>query len=560
MESTCSGQDVLRCHICDSPGPPLFCGICHLHLCKACVGEHILDESTEHKVVPFNKREFTTKCQKHSTKICELHCKECNISICATCASSEEHRGHAFVEILKYFESQKNVIQQDLDELETSIFPKYQENALSIPVQKDALIKNSQKFTADVIEHGDNLHREIDFVIQTLKLHIGEFDSKHLAALSKQETEITCTISEITKRVDSMKQMLNSNDFSNVSAYKSKNDEFRKLPPKLTSSLPNFTPWNINKEQIFQQFGSLSGLPIKAEEHGSTMVASRSKSPIPFRRLIDVPRIITYMFTDYEASNGVRGLSLLSDGYVWTCGYKDNTLRLYDLHGKLVESIQTYSGYPPYDIEVTKNGCLVYADYRDRTVNIVNQEENTQIQKVIRLKGWKPRNVCSTSSGELLVVMDSDDRMQTKVARFFGSKEKQSIQYNDKGRPLFSSGGDIKYISENRNGDICVSDYIAYALVVVNQAGKFRFTYTGPPFLTKRPFEPYGITTDSHGRILTAEYKYDCIHILNQDGQFLRLIDNCELHSPWDVRVDSRDILLVTESETNKLKKILYCC
>lgn len=131
-----SGQDVLRCHICESPSPPLFCGICHLHLCKVCVGEHILDESTEHKVVPINKREFTTKCPKHSTKICELHCKECNTSICATCASSEEHRGHAFVEILEYFESQKKVIQKDLDELETSILPKYQVNALSIPVQK----------------------------------------------------------------------------------------------------------------------------------------------------------------------------------------------------------------------------------------------------------------------------------------------------------------------------------------------------------------------------------------------------------------------------------------
>lgn len=165
MDPTCSGQDVLRCQSCKTPSPPLYCGICHLHLCKVCVGEHILDETTEHKVVPFKKRELATKCPKHSTKICELYCEECDISICATCASSGKHIGHADVEILKFFESQKEVIQRDLDELENVIFPKYQKIESSIPVQKDTLSKNSQNFTAAVIKHGENLHKKIDFVI-----------------------------------------------------------------------------------------------------------------------------------------------------------------------------------------------------------------------------------------------------------------------------------------------------------------------------------------------------------------------------------------------------------
>eukprot|EP00105_Crassostrea_gigas_P035339 XP_019919487.1 PREDICTED: uncharacterized protein LOC109617583 [Crassostrea gigas] len=306
---------------------------------------------------------------------------------------------------------------------------------------------------------------------------------------------------------------------------------------------------------MYQQIGSLSTLSIKTEENGYTMDSPSAESSPQDRPLIDVPRILTEINTEYGQSNELFDVSCLSDDEVWTSG-EDNMMRLYNLHGKVVKSIQTKSGMIPKNIAVTHNGELVYTDPLDSTVNIV---KNTQIQTVIRLQGWAPLYVCSTCSGDFLVVMITDDGKQAKVVRYSGSTEKQTIQYNGKGQPLYSSDYDYpKYISENRNLDICVSDSIACSVVVVNQAGKLRFTYTGTPSITKEPFNPIGITTDSQGRILTAEYNNQCIHILDQDGHFLRYIDNCNLENPWGLCVDTRDKLLVDECKTGKVKKIQY--
>nr|XP_022301440.1 uncharacterized protein LOC111109560 [Crassostrea virginica] len=535
MEPQCSLQDVIRCDLCETPMPPLHCVICHIHLCEACEGEHLSDKSKKHYIVPFKLREFNFQCLKHSTKICKTLCEECNALICATCNSSKEHKHHKKDDILKVVTKKEKLIRKDLQELEKSITPMYQEAATNIPVQRAYARNNSKKLTTDLDEQGKVLHIEIDTIIRAMKSEIDNMDAEYIADLNKQENAINHTITEIKKVILDLKSLLNTSDVCLVSKYTSKNEEFRSLPAQFQATLPTFTPQEINREQIQQQIGSLSKLainyPVMAE-----------------------PQILTAIQTKYKGlAKGLQSLSCPSSNQLWTCG-NEKIMRLYNLQGKLLREVETLSGNKPKDIAVTKSEDLVYVDNTDRSLNLVSK---THIRLLIKLQGWVPLFLCKASSGDLLVIMDSDKGEQTKVVRYSGSTEIQSIQWDDQKKPLYSFGPYTKYLSENKNLDVCVADSAARAVVVVTEAGKLHFKYTGSLISTsERSFKPVGISTDSKSKIVTADEHTQTIHIIDQDGQFLRYIDNCNLKNPRVICVDSNDNLFVGEFPTGIVKKI----
>lgn len=191
-------------------------------------------------------------------KYCELHCQECDIPICVQCVASQEHKGHEFVDMVTALETKKDVLQKDLRELEKSIYPKYQDIASTIPLQKANMKVNSQNLITTLNKQAEELHQEIDSIINKLKSDLDEMDTKYLALLNKEENDITHRTSEITQTIADLKKLLDSNDIYIVSTYKSRNDEFRKLPPKIKATLPSFSPHNINRDSVSTVWFSVS--------------------------------------------------------------------------------------------------------------------------------------------------------------------------------------------------------------------------------------------------------------------------------------------------------------
>lgn len=131
---------------------------------------------------------------------------------------------------------------------------------------------------------------------------------------------------------------------------------------------------------------------------------------------------------------------------------------------------------------------------------------------------WKPQCVfCSPSTGDLLIGMLSIDKKLGKVNRYNQrGKLIQTIQHNKKGLHLYITP---YYITENKNGDVVVSDYESCAVVVTERGGILRFSYTGHP--SGSELWPFAICTDALSNILVCDGLTSTVHMIDKDGQFI---------------------------------------
>lgn len=51
MDPEYSLQDLVRCHLCETPSGPGYCDICDVHLCEDCEEKHFADESKDQKLL-----------------------------------------------------------------------------------------------------------------------------------------------------------------------------------------------------------------------------------------------------------------------------------------------------------------------------------------------------------------------------------------------------------------------------------------------------------------------------------------------------------------------------
>ncbi|XP_062591226.1 uncharacterized protein LOC134252738 [Saccostrea cucullata] len=128
---------------------------------------------------------------------------------------------------------------------------------------------------------------------------------------------------------------------------------------------------------------------------------------------------------------------------------------------------------------VNNKGELIHID-NSKNIYRLSTDNKTRSLLIIGtdFREWEPRCVYySAFKGELLVGLLNAEKAG-KVNRYSSTNQHiQTIQHDYTGQGLYSNP---HYITENRNGNVIVSDSFR-GVVVTDRKGRHRFTYTGPP-------------------------------------------------------------------------------
>ncbi|XP_048740876.2 uncharacterized protein LOC125654829 [Ostrea edulis] len=542
-------QEVITCDLCVNPTQQ-FCNSCQVSLCVECVSKHVENFKFQtHDIVPFTKRKIKlvfSDCKIHINERCEAHCQKCNVPVCLKCILGP-HNGHKYGDMSDILNKKKRCIRRDTQEIESSIIPRYKKKneeagkKISIAVTKfDELDKEKEK-------HRKSWHQEVDTIFNNLGSLMNSMKENLLAALNSQQSKIKNQIPDMTQTVQQNKEILKSNNVSAVTNYKSKLKEYRNMPTDIDVKLPSLKTNTVQGRELSLELGEYKASLTQTTQSSLT----EEVSYLSLEKLLKQAKSITTIPTGLDPLYNVACVGV---DEAWVSG-KDKTIRCVDIHGSVIWDFATSQDWPN-DITVTKQEELVYSDYNNRTVNIIRHRRTETL--ITTPRGWHPDKLCCTKSGNILISMVTTDFSQHKIVRYQEHTVKQEIDRDEDGEPIYKGGKYALCVVENNNGDICASDANADTVVVVNKSGRVRSRYDGTPARRKKSFNPRHIATDSMSQIIVADKKNACLHILDQNGQFLRCVDNCGLNTPVGLSVDSEGRLWVGLALSGEVKVIQY--
>lgn len=238
---------------------------------------------------------------------------------------------------------------------------------------------------------------------------------------------------------------------------------------------------------------------------------------------------------------GGNHISFVAPAKVWISD--ENMIFLTNTKGEIIHNINDLCNNLSNGVHtVNSDRELIYID-KNHNINKVSMDRK-ETTTFVGTTGstWKPQCVYwSPLNRDLLVGMYSEITEYTGKGRIIRYNQTglitQQIPHGDRELELYTKP---RYITENLNENIIVSDYSLWsgAVVVTERGGHHRFSYTGHP--PESGILPKGICTDTLSNIIVCDTRSKAVQLIDRDGQFLThlLTESLEMGTPQCLSYD----------------------
>ncbi|XP_061167221.1 uncharacterized protein LOC133176065 [Saccostrea echinata] len=502
-----------------------YCKTCKHDLCLLCKENYVLDLDTlHHEVVIYReKNDHISKqepCVRHPNRFYKMYCHSCNLSICFQCTG---HRKHKLLDIRTAYKTkrkqQREIIHSIRSETICSNYFLLSGIKADIKTCHPKIVNHQSKMATKVQRLKSLIDKVICDILDYMTHRLPKMKKKinrHLASIEKNEYTFEQSANRPLKYLLFLKKT---------------NAQMMKDTPNLPQHTLLSQTEEVNMEDVIKLLKEIQIIETGKRQIKNDYLLKLMSTPV-------LNKSVTV--TDVR---GVWHISCLKSDQIWISDMYNNLILTNTAGDTLHRLSDRSNGWGGHT--VNSAGDLIYIDRNDN-INILSKVNRTRTTLFKKSKPWLPRCVyCSLSNGDFLVGMLNTERWSGKVTRFNDTGQHiQTIQHSKRGQELY--GAPI-YITENRNGDVIVSDFWR-GVVVTDRLGRYRFSYTGPP--TGSQLYSRGICTDALSHILVCDDNCHTIQMIDQAGSFLSLIHTQQqgIYTPQSLSYDDKTHLLFVGS------------
>ena len=464
-------------------------------------------------------------CGKHEEPL-KLYCTEmsCLTPICTVCKTTLGHDGHRAIELTDQARRDMNWMNSLLDNVQASI------NAVNLKI---ANVKQEEKITAtvrkkmhkeinqrmeevlakivkQVSSYAEGLHEEVETMAKTHKADLAEelentdFTLKAMATAQVCATsllqfgrpeEVVAMGRTICRRLEDFQRPLNT-------------DAPGWRHPRL------HPPEEMEDSKVAEAFGKLT---FEGEVIRCVLV-----------------KTINTKLPDDVKDVALSDINVTEDNDIIVVDRDNKKVKVLDQEGQLLFATNESHFRAPNRITILRaTGNAVVKD--EKVLRVLAPDGDLLGVFAGNLK--HPVASCQDAGGDILVT----DWVSGEVHRF-----------SEAGQPLHSFESNMEapaYITSNRKGQIVISDWKKHEVRAFDKGGQFLFRYGGEGAGVGQLNHPYGMCTDLHGNVLIADNWNHRIHLVAENGRFIRflLTKDDGLKWPQALAVDKSGHLLVAE-------------